>query len=207
MTSHANLLAAFVVRSQVSESPIVERVANCLLKNGKMTLPQLCNSYKSTAKIGNVKKEITQGLAVLIKHDLVAVNFASPGVKNNSADLSWVYTYEFKTDQSILRLSLPRLFNHLFCLRQKRSQVSLEILTAILTNGSLFKHEIDQLLQKQGFNKNEIEKAIQQLTLTQFIKGATNVRAQMEAALNSINTEAEESPTKKREIKQKMKEE
>ena len=58
-------------------------------------------------------------------------------------------------------------------------------MTQVLKHGSLFKHEIVSLMKK--YSKNDVEKAIQNLTLQQFLKGATDLKAQMDAAVKTID--------------------
>ena len=59
-----------------------------------------------------------------------------------------------------MRLSMPRLINNLFQ-NQANQNTSILVLTTLLTNGSLFKHEIIELLTKvNGCKKAEVENAI-----------------------------------------------
>ena len=52
-------------------------------------------------------------------------------------------------------------------------------------------------MQSKGLKKEAVEQAIQELTLSQHVKGASNLRAQMEAAYETV---------KKREMKAREKE-
>ena len=78
-------------------------------------------------------------------------------------------------------------------------EVNLDVLTLIIQkDSSLFKKELFTILGKKH-SKNDIERAIQELTLTQYIVGATNLSAAKQAD--------EPEPLKKREVKAKIKEE
>ena len=57
--------------------------------------------------------------------------------------------------------------------------------------------------------KNDVEKAIQNLTLQQFLKGATDLKAQMDAAVKTIDGDVidEDQKLNKRQVKSQMKDE
>jgi hypothetical protein len=61
-----------------------------------------------------------------------------------------------------------------------------QVVTHIVKHGSLFKKEILQLLRNRS--KIEVSVVIQQLTKNQYIKGANDVKAQMEAVAKNVDT-------------------
>lgn len=116
-----------------------------------------------------------------------------------SKDHSFEYIYKFDRDQCFLRMSVSRFLGQL--LSDDKAHIKLNIITNVLKFGSLYKHEILSLLG--NFKKADVEQTIQNLILSQHLKGATDLKAQMNAAIKTIDRE---KPLNKRQAKAESKE-
>ena len=101
--------------------------------------------------------ELATALTLLIKHNLIKVTF-------DRQDCRMLYAID--TKNAVLRLGFARMA-HLYL-----SELKLVIACELLVFGSLFKHEIIQVIVSQGqHTKSEIEKTCQEMILEGWLVG------------------------------------
>ena len=124
----------------------------------------------------------------------------------------WSYFYKLDHQFCFLKLSTSRFIKS-FSDKYKSEpsgDIQISILKCIIQkDGSLFKHELNQLLKassKSKFSQKDIEAAIQELTINHYLTGATNI-AMMDTKKEDFRDEQKVMSFKKRVQKQKMKQE
>lgn len=142
-----NDLVLSVIKTQLTTSRPVLMTASLLLKYGASSLPVLSQLYLDKRCIEDkvqVQVELSTALTLLIKHNLIKVTF-------DRSDCRMLYSVDTRT--ALLRLGFSRMAHKYL------SDLKLVIACELLVFGSLFKHEIAQVVTAHGqYTKTLVEK-------------------------------------------------
>ena len=177
------MLVDLIIKNQICQSKSVLWLADFLQKNGSMSLDFIQEEFKSMKKSDTSiqDSDLTNSLAVLIKHDLV----------NAFGHQNMEYKYKFDSDKCLLRLSLPRFLSQLHQLYDSKDtqQVILETIKVVLQHGSIIKIELIKTLRAKQFLDSLINKAIDQLIEQTYLIGASKVEVEEESKTQIVSTD------------------